>query len=652
MLTLNTVKPFYQAALSHLNASNHQPSPLQSALSTKPLVDSFTALHQNTRPVQFGLFTEQIWSVTGGTRHKSLKTARIDTQGGVALTTFDDRDADKPEQKKTYFQNSKNFKLHVTKEDAGETVTVFKNTIPVAKITNAKALELLNLKRLVGGTQLDQLSKNAKVEVFVGKDGGKFITASFGSPSAKGHEFLWHVPEGSSVEFSVKGKPVKIEVFKSSTDKSSSSDPLYGDKPGELVKLNESEKDVQLMLLAAGSATRAMPIAAAYAKQTWPATSQDSLPGSTIALARELGFEKFFIHTGKENDARRVLNGIRRHLVDAWNPNSLLKIGEFQEGLGSGTAVGLVNLYKSTFMPGIKVKSVNPQNLDNENTPNVPFNKTIETIIVAGDALLSQTQLVKLLRAHREHNASITVAMVPIKDHSRVKEFGTVLTENPGQSGKITEFFEKVPYDGEMANKFDHNDPTANTSIYVISPEVYPLLEAIYKLNDVRPEFQMSSPQKIDFGGDVLPILAQLQHIQEETEKGAPLEDLLPVGKLSYKNKKMIKAFYLALGYFQKREGKRIENENKSSPHYKKLKTLYGERLEGYWDDVGSVKDYGQRLASPQVNSDLVVKEGTAKGSVVMQPNGGNQVLQGDVENFALRTTGNPVLALKNVVVQ
>ncbi|MDX1920244.1 MAG: sugar phosphate nucleotidyltransferase [Candidatus Caenarcaniphilales bacterium] len=455
---------------------------------------------------------------------------------------------------------------------------------------------------------------NGAIELFVGKD--NVHTVSFIAPSDTNQEHIYYIPPGNALAFNKEGESLSTI---NSKDVGKIND-IYGGKvkSTKLNKLSFWDKrkgnDANFLITSAGDAKRAMPMSGSYNKTAWPVCIDKklskklkqpiyhSLPSYTIDLAKQLGFKNFFIHTGLQNDRAGVLYGLRPQLL-ATGRNAV-NIGEIQENYGSGTACGLVKMIKAPDASAYEIAA------DTRQMTSIPvsFNKNKDTIVVAGDSLISNVQFADLLKIHRAKNASITLAMVTV-GQDRSIDFGSVLTENPGESGKIQKFFEKSAY--EYLNKdFSGKPPTINTAIYIFSPEMYPILEAMYDYNiQLSEENPLSGSQVLDFGGEVLPVMVKLQQIQEELKnnQNKSLESIKQelVKSLTddnfYNNKGIQEIDGTTVVNFDRLKRKKyleqkIKENNKEIYAIKRATDLYeeGHRIQ---DKNGNTKFlYGQRL--------------------------------------------------------
>jgi mannose-1-phosphate guanylyltransferase/phosphomannomutase len=105
-------------------------------------------------------------------------------------------------------------------------------------------------------------------------------------------------------------------------------------------------------------------------------------------------------------------------------------------------------------------------------------------LVISGD-VLTDIDLTKFVKAHRDANASASIALKHVDDPL---EFGIVITR---PDGSIERFLEKPSW-GEVFSD------TINTGIYVLEPDVFEYI----------PEDQV-----VDFSGDVFPALLEAGHI-------------------------------------------------------------------------------------------------------------------------------------------
>lgn len=103
-------------------------------------------------------------------------------------------------------------------------------------------------------------------------------------------------------------------------------------------------------------------------------------------------------------------------------------------------------------------------------------------VIVSGDAL-TDIDLTKLLKAHKENGALATIAL---KEVEEVEHFGVVITD---EVGRINRFQEKPKPEIALSN-------LANTGIYIFEPEIFKYIPA---------------RQFYDFGKQVFPHLVKIK---------------------------------------------------------------------------------------------------------------------------------------------
>ncbi|KAL6553866.1 Glucose-1-phosphate adenylyltransferase small subunit, chloroplastic/amyloplastic [Orobanche minor] len=124
----------------------------------------------------------------------------------------------------------------------------------------------------------------------------------------------------------------------------------------------------------------------------------------------------------------------------------------------------------------------------------------LEFLVLAGDHLY-RMDYERFIQAHRETDADITVAALPM-DEKRATAFGLMKID---EEGRITEFAEKPKGEQLKAMKVDTtilglDDKRANDMPYIASMGIYVVSKDVM-LNLLRDEF----PAANDFGSEVIP---------------------------------------------------------------------------------------------------------------------------------------------------
>jgi NDP-sugar pyrophosphorylase family protein len=142
-------------------------------------------------------------------------------------------------------------------------------------------------------------------------------------------------------------------------------------------------------------------------------------------------------------------------------------------------------------------------------------------LLMAGDSLMN-FDLSDLVNRHMANNAGLTLAGYKVDD-ADLDKFG-IITTDTGHSGDITGFVEKPGLQPEGLKKIG-SSRLGNTFVHVISPELYPVIEAMAK----DPAFikRQQDPKAInpglDFAMDIYPKVMELVNKGELTRNGKPL---------------------------------------------------------------------------------------------------------------------------------
>ena len=112
-------------------------------------------------------------------------------------------------------------------------------------------------------------------------------------------------------------------------------------------------------------------------------------------------------------------------------------------------------------------------------------------LVISGDAL-TDIELTRVIQAHTEKNALVTVALKRVENPL---DYGVVIT---GEDGRIKQFLEKPSWSELFSD-------TVNTGIYVIDPRVFDCFEAGKNVDWAKDVF----PQLLREGGAVYGYIAE-----------------------------------------------------------------------------------------------------------------------------------------------
>jgi len=183
---------------------------------------------------------------------------------------------------------------------------------------------------------------------------------------------------------------------------------------------------MKAMVLAAGVGSRLDPLTRSTPKPMVPIVNKPVIEHIIDLLGRH-GFDEILINLHYLGDQ------IKQHLGDGSRLNVKITYAEEDQLWGdAGSIKRAENFFDETFL------------------------------VVGGDDL-SDTDLTKLVKTHREKHALATIALSLVDDPS---EYGIVLMN---ERGRITRFLEKPKGEVIFSN-------TANTGIYVFEPEVLEMI--------------------------------------------------------------------------------------------------------------------------------------------------------------------------------
>lgn len=292
---------------------------------------------------------------------------------------------------------------------------------------------------------------------------------------------------------------------------------VAGAKPDPGRGADRKPLNATVMLLGAGLSSRFYPFTPAVgSKIAAPIQPGVTVPGAAMNELHQQGASDFV--TNLHFKAEQSLHGIEKsfehiglHDVDPKEPANLYYIHEKQLG---GTAGGLVSVLSQDDDPKAPPLHTAPMmNMDGaEAVKSIrDFKQRLNTrpvLLLQGDAVIDGIDFHKLLDAHakakKEYGALVTMVALKPENPKLLHQFGCMKTETPNSSSRITQFIEK-PKDLSVLNDEDPNKPAhhlMNTGIYVIDPDVFPILKASAKM-------PTKDKGVFDFGNDFFPYLVK-----------------------------------------------------------------------------------------------------------------------------------------------
>jgi NDP-sugar pyrophosphorylase family protein len=254
------------------------------------------------------------------------------------------------------------------------------------------------------------------------------------------------------------------------------------------------------MILGAGLSSRIEPIPMLThaAKPAFLLSEDESIIGRSARVMKEHGIKHVLVNTFyKPETTQSALdkaskdNGFQTHYLNE------SKLGDSP----SGTAGGLLRILQD---PNMR-KQVEGKHL----------------LLMAGDSLMD-FDFSDLVNKHVANDAALTLAGYKIDDVD-LDKMGIITTEN-GHSGKITGFVEKPALQPGGLEKIGKSR-MGNTFVHVISPELYPVIEAM--ANDPAFIERQKDPKAInpglDFSMDIYPKVMELAKAGKLTRNGKPL---------------------------------------------------------------------------------------------------------------------------------
>ena len=207
----------------------------------------------------------------------------------------------------------------------------------------------------------------------------------------------------------------------------------------------------------------------------------------------ETGFSKPGIPLlGSKSILRNIAEHMKKHGVQNLITQTYYFPDAIKDQLKGLDGVNVKYIHEVMMPPGT-ASAIMKAFIQGDLNPNKP------TIIIAGDAVTNY-DLSHLVNKHHEKNAAITIAGKLVTDEE-VPLFGMVQSDNAGgdgQSGNITQFKEKPKLKDAGSARL------ANTAIYVISPEVLPLLR---KVGEQYYKNYKGGTLNFDFAMNVFPAL-------------------------------------------------------------------------------------------------------------------------------------------------
>ena len=287
--------------------------------------------------------------------------------------------------------------------------------------------------------------------------------------------------------------------FVTTSGKAPSANPLPAVLHDQPKVAQQKHTDVG-MILGAGLSSRIEPIPTLThaSKPAFKISEEESLIGRSARMLKENGVKHVFVNTFYKPETTQAAldKASKTHDFEAHYLDER-KLGDQP----SGTAGGLLRVLQD---PAMRQK-LNGKHL----------------LLMAGDSLMD-FDFSDLVNRHVENNAALTLAGYKIADED-LDKFG-IITTDTGHSGQITGFVEKPGLQKNGIEKIGKSR-LGNTFVHVISPELYPVIEAM--AND--PEFieRQKDPMAInpglDFAMDIYPRVLDMVKQSKLTRDGKPL---------------------------------------------------------------------------------------------------------------------------------